>query len=273
MPTLDIGVLVGLVAEPEKEIARVADFGLSCCQVVTWDPELYTEAVGKALVAAAARHKVAITTLWAGYPGPRVWNFIDGPRTIGLVPPPYRDERVAALRAAARFAARFGLPSITTHVGFIPEDPNDPLYAGTLAALHQVVSVCREAGVDFCFETGQETPVTLLRTIERLGRDRLGVNLDTANLVLYGKANPLDALDVIGPLVKGVHAKDGLYPTNGDELGKEVPIGQGKVDFPCVIARLKELGYAGSLTIEREISGERQAADIRAAVEYLRRLC
>ena len=273
MSKLEIGVLVGLVESPADEIRRVAEFGLKSCQVVTWKPELYNDRVGEALLAAAGECGVSVSTLWAGYPGPKVWDFIDGPKTIGLVPPQYRQVRVEALVKAARFAAKFGLGSITTHVGFIPEDPNSPDFAGVVEALRQVVDVCREVGVEFRFETGQETPVTLLRTIERLGRDALGVNLDTGNLILYGKANPLDALDVLGPYVRGVHAKDGLYPTGGTALGREVPLGQGKVGFPRLIGRLKALGYAGARTIEREISGPRQVADIRAAIEFLRPLC
>ena len=273
MSKLEIGVLVPLVASPAEEIRKVADLGLRSCQVCGWGPELYTSAVGEALTAAAESHGVTVTTLWAGYPGPKVWNFTDGPRTIGLVPREYRAARVEALQQAARFAAGLSLPSITTHVGFIPEDPNHPDFAGTVEALGEVVGVCREVGVEFWFETGQETPVTLLRTIERLGADGLGINLDTANLILYGKANPVDALDVFGRYVRGVHAKDGLYPTGGGELGREVPLGQGKVDFPAVIGGLKQLGYAGALTIEREISGPQQIADIKAAIEFLRPLC
>ena len=273
MAKLEIGVLVGLVESPGEEIRRVADFGLKSCQVVTWKPELYNDRVGEALLAAAGECGVSVSTLWAGYPGPKVWDFIDGPKTIGLVPPQYRQVRVEALVKAARFAAKFNLGSITTHVGFIPEDPNSPDFAGVLAALRQVVDVCREVGVEFRFETGQETPVTLLRTVERLGRKGLGVNLDTGNLILYGKANPLDALDVLGPYVRDTHIKDGLYPTDGDRLGREVPLGQGKVDFPAVVAALKRLGYTGPLTIEREISGAEQARDIRSAIELLRPLC
>jgi len=270
---LEIGVLVRLTDSPADGLREVAELGLRSCQVCAWNPDLYTPAVGQALLAAAERHGVTVTTLWAGYPGPVVWNFLEGPKTIGLVPAKFRDARVEALQKAARFAARHGLPSITTHVGFIPEDPNHPDFAGTVEAVRRVVDVCAEGGVEFWFETGQETPVTLLRTIERLGGKNVGINLDTANLILYGKANPLDALDVFGRYVRGVHAKDGLYPTNGTELGKETPLGQGKVDFPRLIAALKGLGYAGALTIEREISGPQQVADIRTAIEVLRPLC
>ena len=188
------------------------------------------------------------------------------------MPPQYRAERVAALKAGAEFAARVGVDTVTTHVGFIPEDPGNPLYPGLLDALRQVVEACAERGLTFCFETGQETPTTLLRVIEDLGGEHLGINLDPANLLMYGKANPVDALDVFGAYVRGVHAKDGEYPTNGRELGVEKPLGQGRVHFDQLIPKLKSLGYAGALTIEREISGPRQIADIKAAIALLEKL-
>ena len=112
----------------------------------------------------------------------------------------------------------------------------------------------------------------MLRAIEDVGFDNQGVNLDTANLILYDKANPLDALDILGPYVKNTHAKDGLYPTSTRELGKEVPIPHGKVDFPKIIQRLKELNYQGPITIEREISGPQQIEDVKRERDYLAKL-
>ena len=100
----------------------------------------------------------------------------------------------------------------------------------------------------------------------------LFINLDPANLIQYGKANPIDALDVIGDYVRGVHAKDGFYPTNGRELGREVKVGEGKVNFPVFLRELNARGYDGSLTIEREISGEQQLIDIRETQTYLQKL-
>ena len=79
----------------------------------------------------------------------------------------------------------------------------------------------------------------------------MGINLDPANLILYGKSNPIDALDVFGEYVRDVHAKDGCYPTDGKNLGKEMPLGTGKVNFPAFIKKLKEIGYDKTLTIER----------------------
>ena len=66
--------------------------------------------------------------------------------------------------------------------------------------------------------------------------------------------------------------KDGCYPTDGRHLGRETPLGEGKVDFPALIAKLKALGYTGPLTIEREISGEQQLHDILAAKAMLEKL-
>ena len=129
-----------------------------------------------------------------------------------------------------------------------------------------------ENGQKFNCETGQETPITLVRAIRDVGLDNVGVNFDVANLILYGKGNPADAVDILGPYAQGMHAKDGLYPTDPKSLGKEVPIGQGRVDFPTIISKLKAIGYKYPITIEREIRGPQQEADLRAAKAYLEKL-
>ncbi len=270
---LKLGIIVGLSNQPEEAIRRVAELGLPTCQVACWDASAITAALAEALRHAAAAAGVEITSIWAGWPGPRVWNFVDGPTTIGLVPREWRAIRIEALKRAADFARLAGAPSITTHVGFIPENPSDPEYAAVVVALREVAGYCRNLGREFWFETGQETPITLLRTIEDVGTDNLGINLDPANLLMYGKGNPSDAVDVFGHLVRGVHAKDGEYPTNGRDLGAERPLGEGRVNFPVLIPKLRARGFRGALTIEREISGPRQIEDIRQAIDRLRPLC
>lgn len=268
---MDIGVIQTLDHGGDC-FAPVRDFGLTCCQLVSWDPRLANPETAATVRRCAQRDGVRVAAVWGGFPGPAQWNFTAGPTTLGLIPAEYRAERIAALKRWAEFAAAIGAPAVITHVGFIPENPGDPQYPGVVDAIREVAGHCRDHGVGFWFETGQETPVTLLRTIERVGTGNLGINLDPANLILYGKGNPVDALEVFGRHVRNVHAKDGLYPTDGDHLGREVAIGEGRVGFPALIRRLKQLGFAGELIIEREIHGEQQARDIRAAVDYLRRL-
>jgi len=253
----------------DDPFAQVREFGLDCCQLLNWDVAQWTTRDPLVTKRQAEDANVAISCLWVGYPGPAVWNFVEGPSTIGLVPGKWRAERLAALKKGADFAVKLGVPAIATHVGFIPENMNDPHYPGVVQALREIAGYCHELGLGFWFETGQETPTTLLRAMEDIDLPNLGVNLDPANLVLYGRGNPIDSLDVFGQYVKCVHAKDGLYPTDGRNLGQEVVVGTGKVQFPAFIKRLQEIGYDGDLIIEREISGPQQIADIRQTVDYL----
>ena len=221
---------------------------------------------------ALEKHQIEPTSLVVGGPGKEVWDFYGGPLTIGLVPRETRAARIAHIKKASDFAKQCGIEAVQTHCGFIPENPNDPLYKETVAAAREVVAYCRNNGQNFRYETGQETPITLVRAMQDVGLDNQGVNFDLANLILYGKANPVDAIGLLGPYIQGIHAKDGLWPTNPRELGKEVPIGKGKVDFPRIIERLKQLDYRGAVTIEREISGPQQVADVREAKTFLEKL-
>jgi sugar phosphate isomerase/epimerase len=210
-----------------------------------------------------------ITALIGAWSGPNEWNFMRGPLTLGIVPPAYRAMRLKELESSARFAKRLGVCDVCTHFGFIPECPSEPLYAEVLAAVRYLCNVYKNLGRRINMETGQETPVTLLRILRESGADNIGLNFDPANLLMYGKANPVDALDIVGSYVNGVHAKDGEYPTNAIELGLEKPLGQGRVNFSAFIKKLIALGYDGALTIEREISGEQQKTDVITANRLL----
>ncbi len=138
-----------------------------------------------------------------------------------------------------------------------------------MEAIRTVAKHCQGNGQYFLMETGQETPTTMSRVIRDVGMPNLAVGLDTANLILYGKANPVDAVDILGPHVRSIHAKDGKWPTNPSELGEEVLIGKGLVNFKEVFTRLHKVGYAGTVTIERETSGPQQIEDVRAEKVYL----
>lgn len=267
---MEIGVMNSLT-NGGRCFEHVSQFGLDVCQLVSWDLSLATPEIAAAAKTEAARAGVRICAVWGGVPGPAKWNFTEGPITLGLVPPEYRRDRVAALKRWVDFAGQVGAPAVITHCGFIPENLTDPNYVPVVMAIRDVAEYAKARGIEFWFETGQETPIVLLRTIEQVGTGNLGINLDPANLILYGKGNPIDALDVIGTYVRNIHVKDGLYPTNGSSLGREVPVGQGRVRFPEFIRRLQEIGYTGELIIEREIGGEQQIRDIRQCVTDLKK--
>lgn len=255
-----------------EQFARLKEFGIPTCQLNCWKTELFTDETAAEIKAAQEEHGIEISALWCGWAGPCTWNFYEGQTTLGLVPAAYRYDRMKELVKGAEFAEKLGVTDVITHCGYLPENPCSAEFAEIVTCLKWLLKKFAAHGCNFLFETGQETPVTLLRTIEEVGMENVGINLDPANLILYGKANPVDALDVFGKYVRNVHGKDGLYPTDGRHLGKEVAMGEGKVNYPAFIKRLAEIGYTGPITIEREISGEQQREDIRKACELLRKL-
>ena len=267
-----IGVCIILSKGVKESFKRMTDMGIYSCQLLCWDMSLYTDEMVELVKEAREEYGVEISALWAGWSGPIIWNFYDGPHTLGLVPPEYRASRLCELKRGSDFAEKLGVTDVITHVGYIPEVPTTTEYQSLIVALKDLAGYMKKKGQYFLFETGQETPTTLLRTIEEVGTGNLGINLDPANLILYGKANPVDALDVFGKYVRNVHGKDGKYPTDGRHTGKETRMGDGKVNYPAFIARLKEIGYDGCITIEREISGEDQIRDILYAKELLESL-
>jgi len=264
-------ILLGLICSannPEEDLAAVRDLGFEACQLYIdgYSPELAVR-LSKSL---EKYHLKPVSLICMG-PGKYIWNLRDGPSTIGLVPRENRPARVERLHRGIDFCRAAGIPAVHAHFGFIPENPKDILYAEFIETMKPIGEYARKRGIDIYFETGQETPVTLLRAIQDIGTGNLFVNYDTANLVMYGKANPVDGLRVLGKYVRALHAKDGFYPTDPHELGREAPIPTGEVDFPAIIAALKKLGFAGSIIIECELAGT-QNSYILKTKEYLEKL-
>jgi len=268
-----LGLLISPYGAPEGAIKRVRDMGFSNCflsldgYIGKFTPDAATQ-IGEVL----AKCDLVATTVEVVGPEPLEWNFIQGPSTIGLVPPRTRAARIDALKQVSDFAKLLGVSQVQTHCGFIPENPTDVLYSGSVEAIRTVARHCQGNGQYFLMETGQETPTTMSRVIRDVNMSNLGVGLDTANLILYGKANPVDAVDILGPHVRSVHAKDGKWPTDPSKLGEEVLIGQGLVDFKKVFTKLHEFGYTGPITIERETSGQQQIEDVKNEKLYLQQI-
>lgn len=266
---MNIGVVQSLTRTTDLDaiFTRMQQMEIHSCQLVCWDRQLFhTPGAAEKIVAALEKYEITLSAFWCGWEGRRVWDFYEGQITLGLVPADTRAERVQMLLEGSDFAKKLGAKFMVTHVGYIPENPLDPNYHGVLNACKTIADRCVKNGQMFLFETGQETPVTLRRALQDIeasvGAGCVGINLDPANLILYGKANPVDALEVFGEYVRGVHGKDGKYPTDGHFLGEETPLGEGKVNYPAFIRKLKEVGYTGDITIEREISGDEQTRDI-----------
>ncbi|HOK47457.1 MAG TPA: sugar phosphate isomerase/epimerase family protein, partial [Bryobacteraceae bacterium] len=189
------------------------------------------------------------------------------------IPRATREERERRTYAVSDFAAALGVGSIACHIGFVPEDPANEDYQAVREMVRRVCDYAARHGQTFALETGQEPAHVLMRFLKDVDRPNLRVNFDPANMILYGTGDPIEALDVLGPVVISVHCKDGDWPAKPGLLGVEKPLGQGSVGIERFIAKLKEIGYRGQLNIERET--EDRAArleDIRSAVALLNKL-
>jgi sugar phosphate isomerase/epimerase len=237
----------------------------------------------QAVLAAAAALKICaadaesfpLVTVFAAFAGESYADILAVQRTVGFIPRATREERLRRTLEISDLAAALGVPAIALHAGFVPDDLADLDYLAVREMVRRVADYAAARGQVFALETGQEPAPVLLRFIQDVARPNVRINFDPANMILYGSGDPIEALDVLGPYVVSVHAKDGDWPPKDKPgaLGSERPLGQGSVGMPRFIAKLKAIGFRGPLCIEREIEDHDQCLrDIRAAVALLENL-
>jgi sugar phosphate isomerase/epimerase len=268
---LALGIMAHFHPSPLEAMQAVRDLDIPTVQI-GYSPSLDNDAGIAAIRDACAETGIEITTVFCGFAGESYADIPTVQATVGLVPPQTRAERLQVTKRIAAFAHRLGVVRVAAHIGFVPEEAADPLYAEIVQTVQGVCDHLANSGQTFALETGQETALGLRRFIEEVNRENLRVNFDPANMILYGKDQPILALDVLMPWIDGVHCKDGRWPTQPGQLGEETPLGAGDVDLTRWLDRLLALGYRGPLTIEREISGEEQRRDILAGRDLLRGL-
>lgn len=270
---MKVGLLVELHKDFENDIKHAKELGFDFGQLVNWDMDLYTDENLEKLKGVLQKYQFKATDFWCGWSGEIKWGYPDKHLTLGLVPKKYRAQRLEDLRRGAEFAYKLGVKNIVTHTGFIPDNPFSEEHIGVVESLKVLCKELKERGQNFTFETGEELPVTLGLLMSEVGYDNMGVNFDPANLLSGGRANPNDAMDLLGSRVMGMHAKDSIPPVLGKPNGKQVPIGEGKVDFERLFRQLKDIGYQGDIVIEHEMAGrENRDEDIRRAKIYLETL-
>jgi len=191
--------------------------------------------------------------------------------TGGIVPDATWKENLQNIQATAAIAADLGLKLVTFHAGFVPHDSADAGYAKMLQRLSAVAEIFAAEKMDVALETGQETAADLAALLGALNRPNVGVNFDPANMLLYGKGDPIQAVRLLRPWIGQVHIKDATQTKVPGTWGAEVPVGMGEVNWPAFFAALKDMNYRGDLVIERE-AGTQRVADIRTAREVVLKL-
>ena len=187
-------------------------------------------------------------------------------KTGGVVPDDSwpRNREIAA--AAAELSGTLGAPYMLFHAGFLDES-NPAAYAAYVERVSFVRDACARAGVQLILESGQETAEDLARFLRDV--PGLYVNFDPANMILYGKGRPMEALETLVPWIRKIHVKDADATAVPGTWGTERPWGEGQVGGAAFIDALNGLGFTGNLTIERE-GGDDRVGDIARAAARLR---
>lgn len=257
---LEVGLMFWGDHEPLKMIRAVKSLGLRCGHLgftgaVNFDglSEVYKKAL--------ADEDFTVTAVFAAYDGESYADVPTVQQTVGFIPAATREAREKRTYEVIDMTAAIGVPIFACHIGFVPEDHSDPVYAPVRDMVRRICDYCATKNIMFALETGQEPAESLLHFLEDVARPNLKINFDPANLILYGTSEPIAALKLVGKHVVSCHAKDGNWPKAPGTLGTEMPLGEGSVGMANFVNTLKEIGYKGALTIEREVSLDQDMDD------------
>jgi L-ribulose-5-phosphate 3-epimerase len=257
-------------ASPADLLAKLDAIGIKRIQLAL-DPLIHEPAVWGDFPALAGQAGIEIVSGMFGNQGEDYTTLESIRITGGLVPDERWDENWKHAQAVATLASAMGLNLVSFHCGFLPPSPADPAFVKLAWRLRQVAEFFSTKGVDLAMETGQETADGLREFLVGLKLPNLGVNFDPANMILYGKGDPIAALKTLGPWIKQCHIKDATATKVPGTWGTEVVVGTGEVDWKAFFATLGELGFHGDLSIEREV-GDQRVADIRTGREFVTQL-
>jgi sugar phosphate isomerase/epimerase len=268
-----IGVFTSVDAGLGVHLDVAQELHIPTVQIHAPHQQTRNKAAADAFLKKCSAAGIRVTCVFGGFEGESYADIPTTARTVGLVPESTRAARIAEMKEISDFAKLLGCDTVGLHVGFVPER-NSPSYKSLLDGVRDLLDHVAANGQKLHLETGQETADHLLEFIQDVSRPNLYINFDPANMILYGTGNPIEALQKVGRYVKSVHCKDAKWAPGaerGKSWGSEVALGDGDVGFETYLRTLKDLGYTGPLTIEREIAHdrERQKADIGQAVRLL----
>ena len=257
-----------------KTVAELKGFmdrlGITVVQIACGDPHHAAWDEGDAMPDAAKAAGFQMSGTMLGFPGEDYTTPHTIEKTGGFGDPSTRPERMECFQWALNRTKQLGLTDIMLHAGFIPEvgDAERKPFLDTLA---QVSDLASRDGITVAFETGQESSKLLRRTLDDLKCPNLKVNFDPANMLLYDKDNPIEAVELLAPDIRSVHVKDANRPKTPGTWGEEVPLGVGQTNTKLFIQALKKAGYRGPLCIEREVGTQAERyRDIEHGVKFLR---
>ncbi len=270
-----LGVFASIDAGLGVKLEVAHELGVPTVQLHTPHKAARTADQAQRFLARLRELGIRITVVFAGFEGESYADIPAVIRTVGLVPTETRAARLAEMKEISDFTRLLGVDAIGLHIGFVPHDKSDPVYRQVVDVTRVLCDQCKANGQNVHLETGQEAADTLVGYLTDVGCDNLFVNFDPANMILYGSGEPIEALRKVGRWVRSVHCKDAKWAARPrEEWGAEVPLGEGAVGMEKFLRTLDEIGYAGPLTIEREIAQEpaRQKEEIGRGMRLLNEL-
>jgi len=188
--------------------------------------------------------------------------------TGGVVPDDSWEKNKKIFTDAVRITCQLKVQYLSLHAGFIDHTDSEK-YQVMCDRIKYMADIAAGSGIILLLETGQESANDLAGFIKDVNHPAVGINFDPANMLLYDKGNPIEAIKVLSPWIKHVHIKDAIKTEIPGQWGAEVPWGDGQVPGDKFLATLKEVGYEGALAVERE-AGDSRIDDIALAVERLK---
>ena len=252
---------------PEALIAQLREIGLSRVQLaldpLRDSPEIWDKT--PELFAAAG---IEIASGMFGTIGEDYSTLETIKETGGVLPDKHWESNWVGIKKIAEIANELNLKLVTFHAGFLPHEELDPNFKKLMSRIEQIADLFSEKDIDLGFETGQETADTLKLFLDQLNRPSVGVNFDPANMILYAKGDPIEALNTLSPFLKQCHIKDATTTKQSGTWGEEVTVGTGEVDWLAFFESLQVLGFKGDCCIERE-AGDQRIIDIKTASEFI----
>jgi sugar phosphate isomerase/epimerase len=186
------------------------------------------------------------------------------------------------VEAAMQAAADAGCPKLRVGPpGYDGSRPYQELYEEALRDCEKVAELARRYDVQACIEMhmGNITPSAGLahRVVSHFDPKELGVIFDPGNMVVEGFERYQMALELLGPYLSHVHAKNCVWVHAGDEDGaarwewRMAPVRRGQADWAEIVAALKKVRYQGWVSFEDFSEGETRAK-LADALGYLKRL-
>ena len=184
------------------------------------------------------------------------------------------------LRAHLRLVRLFGGRVLRLVIDAAGDEPSP---AEAVARLRPMLPEFASAGVCLALENHDRfSSATLVSMVEQLGREQVGICLDTVNS--FGALEgPEVVVGTLAPYTLNLHVKDFIIARVSSQMGFTITgsaAGQGRLDIPWLLAQLRgagrdvnailELWTPAAATLEDTIA--REAAWAKASIAFLRRL-